>query len=172
LIIFPLTVLAGFGTQALLEKGDPILRKGRKTTLILLLLLFLVAGIGIFLYLYQVVIPSLVSQGQKIDAWKELRTGFLWFLCFWGVSFLAVFGLHRYPTALPPQVVLVLVIALDLMLLGRIDGGYLREDQSRISPSAPNGAGNSPKGSSTLPGQQFPGFDESPLYLQGGGGRL
>jgi|GEM_PF-3118046 len=136
LIIFPLTVLAGFGTQALLEKGDPILRKGRKTTLILLLLLFLVAGIGIFFYLYQVVIPSLVSQGQKIDAWKELRTGFLWFLCFWGVSFLAVFGLHRYPTALPPQVVLVLVIALDLMLLGRIDGGYLREDQSRISPSA------------------------------------
>jgi hypothetical protein len=136
LIVFPLTVLAGFGTQTLLGKTALIRQEGRKTMLILLLLLFLVAGIGIFFYLYWVFIPSLVSQGQTIDAWMELHTGFLWFLCFWGASSSAVLGLCRYPASFPARMVLVSVIALDLMVLGPINGGYLREDQAHISPSA------------------------------------
>lgn len=131
LIIFPLTVLAGFGVQFLLEKIERGHAGRLGIGMVGILFLGLAAGVGIFLYLFFILLPPLAAEGHFASPWIELRKGFFWFLAVWAGSFLAVMGLIRCRAVFLTRLALVLAIGLDVLLLGRIDGGYVKEDPSR-----------------------------------------
>ncbi|MEW6184249.1 MAG: YfhO family protein [Thermodesulfobacteriota bacterium] len=127
LIIFPLALLAGFGFQQFLDnlthgRGDRF-----KISLKGVLYISLGAGLGIFLYLQFYYLPVLASQGHLASPpWEVLRKGFLWFLLLCVGAYLLVSLLIRKRGMILTQGAVALLISFDLLVLGRIDGGYLK----------------------------------------------
>jgi Bacterial membrane protein YfhO len=135
LIIFPLAVLAGYGFQCLLDQGDRGPSGGRKISIQILLYLFLGMGLAIFFYLrffYLSSEPGNFTPGP----WVLLRKGLFWFLFLWGTSYALISLKTRFPSALLFKLSIVVLVSIDLLFLGRIEGGGSKTDPAFFSPQA------------------------------------
>jgi len=121
LIIFPLTILAGLGFQRLLEK---IGREPMKEILNpIKILLSLVLGAGITILFIMIWLHQ-EPKGSFLGPWSHLKRDFYWFLFIWGASYLIVFRWHQVRSVKGFPISIILLISMDLLLLGRIDGNY------------------------------------------------
>ncbi len=135
LIIFPLAILAGFGFQHFFY---PKKSEGNNSAVYSIKgLLFLTLGVGILIFL--VLFYLLYYQeagGQFINPWIQLRKGFLWFLILWGASYLIVSWKGRKISGNLVKMGVVFLISLDLLFLGRIEGGGWTTNPALFSPQS------------------------------------
>ena len=135
LIIFPLTILAGFGFQSFLDHENRNLPNGVKISFTSLLLLFLGLGLVIFLYLRFFYFPA-ESIKLTSSPWELLWKGFFWFLFLWGTSFVLISVRDHIRSPLLFKSLIIILISMDLLFLGRIEGGGSATDPASFSPQA------------------------------------
>ena len=136
LIIFPLAVLAGFGFQFFLDQNNREQPTRIKESLKGFLFLFLGLGLIIFSYLEFFYLPSLESTKLSSGPWGLLRKGFFWFLFLWGASYCLISRRNQNRSTLLLKIFMVVLISIDLLFLGRIEGGGSPTDPALISPQA------------------------------------
>ena len=135
LIIFPLAVLAGFGFQRFFGEGNREEIQKRLKSIKRLLAGSLGCGFLILIWV-GFSLPPLEQGTGLLGPWIKLKGAFIGFLLIWGASYILISLRNRNFSLRWSKVFLVLLISLDLLFLGRLDGNYSRNNPTALSPQA------------------------------------